>query len=172
LKKLYVFGMAVALMAPLGVLTAGAAGAAAGTVCSGQSGAATIAPGLNNTPRTVTITATTSLSKCTGTVKTGKGKAVIKMTKASCLGLAKTGQLSKITETITWNTKKTSTFSGTSKTGPKVGQATITGTITKGVFAKSKVSTVIAFVVKKGQSCSGAGIKNLTITSVKAFTIK
>ena len=174
MKKLYVFGMAAALLAPVAVLTAGPAGAAAGTSCAAQTGSATIAPGLNNTPRTVTITAKTTLSKCTGTVKGGTGTATIKMTKASCAGLATTGQVSKITEKITWNTKKTSTFTGTSKTGPKLGQATITGTITTGAFAKTKVSTVIAFVVKKGQACTGTGIKNLTISSVKGkpFVVK
>ena len=174
MKKLYVFGMAAALVVPMAALTAGPAAAAAGTSCAGQAGSATITPGLNNTARTVTITAKTTLSKCTGTVKGGTGTATIKMTNASCAGLTKTGQASKITEKITWNTTKTSTFSGTSKTGPKLGQATITGTITAGAFAKMKVSTVIAFAVKKGQSCAGAGIKNLTISAVggKPFVVK
>jgi hypothetical protein len=175
-RKFYVFTMAIALMAPLAVLNAGPSGAAAakGTTCSGQTGTATIKPGLSNTARTVTITAKTTLTKCTGTVKSGTGVASIVMKGANCAGLAKTGGKSNISEKITWNTKTTSTFKGTSKTGPKVGQATITGSISAGTFKGLKVSTIIAFVPKAGQGCAGKGIQNLTIKSVagKPFAVK
>jgi hypothetical protein len=174
MRKIYVFTMAIALMAPLAVLTAGPASAAGGTTCAGQAGTATIKPGLTNTAKTVTITAKTTLTKCTGTVKSGTGVATIVMKGANCTGLAKTGSSSAINEKITWNTKATSTFKGASKTGPKVGQATITGSITAGTFKGLKVSTVIAFVPKAGSSCSGAGISSLTIKSVagKPFVVK
>jgi hypothetical protein len=174
MRKLYVFTMAIALMAPLAVLTAGPASAAGGTTCGGQAGTATIKPGLTNTAKTVTITAKTTLTKCTGTVKSGTGVATIVMKAASCSGLAKTGSSSKLSEKITWNDKSSSTFSGASKTGPKVGQATITGSITLGAFKGLKVSTVIAFTPKAGQGCTGAGIQNLTIKSVagKPFVVK
>jgi hypothetical protein len=94
------------------------------------------------------------------------------MKKANCGGLAKTGQVSNITEKITWNTKKVSNFTGTAKTGPKVSQATIAGKITSGPFKGQKVSTVIAFTPKPGEGCTGKGLQHLTIKGVRPFVVK
>ena len=175
LKKLYGLGLAVALMAPVGVLTANPAGAAGGTSCKTQTGTATIKPGLGTTKKDQTITAVTNISGCVGGgVKSGKGTAIVKVKKGDCAGLAKTGQHMAINETIKWNTGKTSTVVGTSTTGPKVGQATISAKVTKGLFVGKKLSTVVSFTpAKGGGSCTNASpLKKLTIKGVKPLVIK
>ena len=48
------FTMAIALLAPMTVLTASSAGAASGTVCARQTGTATISPGI--TPKATNVT--------------------------------------------------------------------------------------------------------------------
>jgi hypothetical protein len=173
-KKFLGVAAALALMAPVGVLAASPASAAGGTSCSKQTGNATIKPGLGTTKKDQTITATTSISGCTGAVKSGTGTATIKVKKGDCGGLAKTGTTMPISETIKWNKGPTSKFTGTSKTGPKVGQATITGKITSGQFNGLKVSTIIAFTpAPGGGSCTNASpLKKLTIKGVKPFAVK
>jgi hypothetical protein len=176
LKRVFGVGLAIAMMAPIGVLSAQAGGAAAATpTCKTQTGTATVKPGLLLTPKKdQTITAITNLAGCTGGgVTKGTGKAVIKVKAGDCGGLAKTGTKMPISETITWSNKKTSTLSGTSTTGPKVAQATISLKVTKGLFLGKKGTTVISFAPKKGQDCSpGHPIQNLTIKGVKPFVLK
>lgn len=175
LKKFAGLGLAIALMAPAGVLAAQPAGAAGGTSCKTQTGTATITPGLGTTKKAQTITASTSLSGCTGGgVTKGTGKATIKLAPSNCSGLATTGTKTKLTETITWSNKMTSTVAGNSTTGPKVGQDTITGKITKGLFVGKSVSTVVAFTpAQKAPYCTDASpLKKLTIKGVKPFVVK
>jgi len=176
MKTIVRFSMAVALLVPIGVLTAGPAGAAGGTSCKTQTGKATFTPGLTQTAHAQSLLATTTISGCVGgSVKSGVGKSMVKLTTAqgTCAGLAKTGSKTPITETITWNNHKTSTLTGGSVTGPKVGQATITLKITKGLFVGLHASTVITFKVGGGADCSQAHpIKSLTITGFKPFVVK
>jgi hypothetical protein len=173
LKKLYGLGLAVALMAPVGVLTANPAAAAGGTKCTTQTGKATVTPGLGETPKDQTIKATTSIGKCTGGgVKSGKGTSTVKVKKGDCAGLAETGTKMTLTETIKWNTGKTSKLSGTSKTGPKVGQATINMKVTSGPFKGLKATTVVSFVPDGGGCTDANPLKKLKIKGVKPFVIK
>jgi hypothetical protein len=175
LKKLYGLGLAVALMAPVGVLTANPAAAAGGTKCTGQTGSATIKPGLGTTKKDQTITATTTITKCTGGgVKSGKGTSTVKVKKGDCAGLAKTGTKMTLTETIKWNTGATSKLSGTSTTGPKVGQATIKMKVTSGPFKNLTATTTVSFApAPGGGSCTDASpLKKLTVKGVKPLVIK
>lgn len=174
LKKLYGLGLAVALMAPVGVLTANPAGAAGGTTCSKQTGTATITPGLGATKKNQVIKATTNLSGCTGAVKTGVGTATINVPNANCGGLAMTGQTMKLSESIKWSNGKTSKLTGSSKTGPQVGQATITLKVTSGQFVNLHASTVVAFkIAQPAPYCTDAHpLKKLSIKGVKPFVVK
>jgi len=167
--------MAIALVVPMALLSAGPAGAAGGTTCKTTVGSATITPGLGVTAKNQTINATSTIGACTGGgVTKGSSTAVNKTPNGNCSGLAKAGTKSTITETITWNTGKTSTLTGTTVTGPKVGQATIALKVTKGLFVGLKGSQIIAFApAKGGGSCSDASpLKKLTIKQVTAFVIK
>jgi hypothetical protein len=167
--------MAIGLMAPIGVLTAGPAAAAGGTSCKTQTGTATITPGLGTTKKDQVIKATTAIGGCVGGgVTKGTGTATVKVKQSNCAGLATTGQKMALAETIKWSNGKTSTLTGTSTTGPKVGQATIALKITKGLFVGKKATTVIQFApAKGGGSCTDASpLKKLTIKGVKPFVIK
>jgi len=167
--------MAAALLVPVGVLTAGPAGAAGGTSCKTVTGTATITPGLGTTPKNQTIASTSAISGCTGGgVTKGTGKAKNLTPNGTCSGLAKTGTKSAITETITWNTGKTSTLTGSTLTGPKAGEATITLKVTAGLFVGLHGSQIIAFAIAKGGGgCTNASpLKELTVKQVTAFVIK
>jgi hypothetical protein len=173
LQRVLGVATALALMAPVGLIAAQPAGAAAGTTCKTTTGTATIKPGLGKTKTNQTITAVTNLSACSGAVKTGKGTASIKIVQGNCADLAKTGLTMKLTETVKWNTGRTSVLTGTSKTGPNVGQAMITAKVTKGLYVRLNVTTVVAFTPKKGSGCSDAKrLTTMTIKGVKPFVIK
>jgi len=175
LKKVYGLGLAVALMAPVGVLTANPAGAAGGTSCKTQTGTATITPGLSKVKKDQTIVAKTNISGCVGGgVTKGAGTATIKVKQGDCAGLTKTGTHMPINETIKWNTGKISKLVGQSTTGPKLGQATISGKITSGPFLNLHATTVVAFApAPGGGACTNASpLKKLTIKGVKPFVIK
>ena len=167
--------MVLGLVVPLGVAVAAPAGAAAGTSCAKQAGTATLKPGLSKTAKPQTITLTTKITACKGGgVTSGAGKATLKQASANCLGLAKLGTKLTITETITWNTKQTSTFAGTVITGPKVAQAKLSGKISAGLFKGLSATTVIGFAPKGTFSCTTDAnpLKTLGVTSVTALTIK
>ncbi len=167
---------ALALLVPAGIAaSASPAAAVGGTSCSKQVGTVTITPGLGTTKKAQTIVATTTISGCSGGgVTGGKGTATIKTAPSNCSGLAGTGMKSPINETIKWNNGKTSTLTGTSTTGPKVGQATIALKVTKGLFIGLKGSTVVSFKpAQPAPYCTDAKpLKKLTISGVKPFAIK
>jgi hypothetical protein len=158
------------------VIVAGPAGAAVGTSCKVSIGRATIAPGLSSVPAVQTITATTTLSGCTGGgVTAGTGRATLKLGATDCTGLAKGASKEALTETVTWNGRKASTFTGTtlSGTGARVLQATISGTVTVGLFKGSRVSTTFAYSVNRGETCSKTtAITGLSIKGLKPFVIR
>jgi hypothetical protein len=173
MKKIGMFTMAIALLAPIAVLTAGPAGAAAGTTCKTTTGTATVKPGLGATAKNQTIVAKAAIGGCTGGGVTKGSSVSTNLTKnGNCTGLAKTGTKSTITETITWNTGKTSTLAGTTVTGPKTGQATVTLKVTKGVFVGLHGSQVIAFKITKGACTDKSPVTALSISAVKPFVIK
>ena len=173
MKSVIRFTMAIALLAPIAVLSAGPAGAAGGTTCKTLTGTATVKPGLGATAKDQTIVATSAIGGCTGGgVTKGTGKAT-NLTKAgNCTGLAKNGTKSAITEVITWNTGKTSTLAGSTVTGPKTGQATITLKVTKGVFVGLHGSQIIAFKIAKGGCTDASPVTALKISIVTPFVIK
>ena len=81
MKKVWVFGMAIAMMAPLAVVASAPAGSAAHLVsCKPPAGKLAITPGLGDTPKIETVNIKLPLVGCTGTggVKSGTstGKSV------------------------------------------------------------------------------------------------
>ena len=175
MKAFVRFALATALLVPVGIAAAGPAGAAGGTTCKTLTGSATVTPGLGTTAKNQTILATSAIGGCVGGgVTKGTSKATNTTKNGNCTGLAKAGTKSTITQVITWNTGATSTLSGTTVTGPKVGQATIAMKVTKGLFVGLKASQVIAFApAKGGGSCTDASpLKKLTIKVVTPLVIK
>jgi hypothetical protein len=175
MKRILGLTMVMALMIPVGVLAAGPAGAAGGTTCKTLTGTGTVTPGLGTTKKNQTIVAVSAIGGCTGGgVTGGTGKATNVTKNANCTGLAGIGVKSTITQVITWNTKATSTLTGTTVTGPKVAQATIKLTVTKGLFVGLHATQIISFTpAKGGGSCTDkAPLKKLTIKVVTPLVIK
>jgi len=172
MKKIYVFAMAIALVAPMAVLSAGPSGAAAaGTVCGKPSGSITLTPGLDNVKRIQTIKIALPVKGCKGGGVTGGAFAgSLKTTPIDIAGFAANTKPLKLTAKITWNTKATSTFTATTttKTGKTI-TSSIKGKITAGLFKGLTVTS--AQTVKLGKLVGGK-IKNITITGTTPFTIK
>lgn len=127
-----------ALMAPLALMgvSAAPASAAEGTVCSGNSGAIKLSPGLDETARVQNITIKGTLSGCTGGPSTSaKYVAQLKTTSAvTCAALSSTGEAATGSVVIKWanakgNSQATLTMPLT-QTGVTMG-----GSVSHGLFA-------------------------------------
>ena len=172
LRKVFGFTMAVALLAPIGVLAAGPAGAATGTSCKSVSGSVSVSPGLSTVAKAQVITFNLPVKGCLGGgVTSGTVKGTDKVTKpGTCATLGAPGPAQKITGTITWNTKATSTFSASTTT--KGLSFTITGSVTAGLFKGTKVSEAGTYKLPTGAICTVAHpLKTLTVTGTKPFVI-
>ena len=171
LKKFYGFTMAIALLASLGVLGAGPAVAAGGTSCKPPSGKITLSPGLSSTAKVQTIVINLPVAGCTGGgVTGGTFKGTLKTAALTAAQFATSTTPLKFTASITWNNKKTSTFSATATT--KIGKTitdTIKGKVTKGLFLGSSVTSTQT--VTPGPTVGGV-IKFVTIKGTANFVIK
>ena len=171
MKRIGLFTMAIALVVPMAVLTAGPASAASGTKCAKPSGTITISPGLTTKLTAQTISINLPIKGCVGGGVTGGGsKGSIKTAPINISTFAG-GKPVTLNDTITWNTKATTTFSASSATkisGKGVITATVKGKVSKGLFAGGTVSTTVT--VKLGPLVKNA-IKNLKITGTTAFVI-
>jgi hypothetical protein len=172
MRKIYVFTMAIALMAPMAVLTAGPASAAGGTVCGKPSGKITLTPGLSTVKAKQTITINLPVKGCKGGgVTAGQFTGKLVTDPIDIAGFAKNTKPLKLTSKITWaGGKGTTTFTATTttKTGKTI-TSSIKGKVTAGLFKGLTVTS--AQTVKLGPLVGGK-IKNLTITGTTPFTIK
>ena len=161
---------AVAMLLPIG-LAASPAGAAGGTTCKPPSGKLTFSPGVGTTLKVQTIAINLPITGCSGGgVTGGTFKGTLKTNPVNLANLQKTASSLKLTTTITWNTKATSTF--TASTVTKIGKtivSTVSGKITKGLFVgltfKSVQTVTFGPVV-------GGVIKTLNIKGSGPITIK
>ena len=160
----------LALLTPAAVLDAVPAGAAPGTTCAGQTGTATIQPGITMRATNVTITIREKLSKCSGGgVTSGTEVVNIRSKGATCNGLAKTGiKAGPSAGKITWNNKKSSTIAITTVSNGL--SATVTGSVKAGLFAGQKISTAIRYDQSEG-TCPTTPLTGLRITGTKPFVI-
>jgi hypothetical protein len=175
LKRFAGLGLAVAMMAPVGVLAAQPAGAAAIVTCAKPSGFVTFSPGLGTTPKIQTTSFSLPVKSCKGTggVTSGTSAGKTKGTKpSSCAGLA-TGA-TKTNVTITWNNKKTSSSTlSTSivKGAPGVITASVTGKITKGLFLGKTIKTKVQVKLASGKCTDASPLKKATLTGLAPLTI-
>jgi hypothetical protein len=175
MKKIGILTMAIALLAPMVVLTAGPAGAAAVVTCAKPAGSVTFTPGLGATPKLQTTTFTLPITGCKGGGVTGgssKGSAK-GTTKQSCGTFAAAGKtVTKVT--ITWNTKKTSTATLTTavsiagKTGIT---ATVSGKISAGLFVGKTLKTKVGVTIPTGVCTDAKPLKKATLTGLATVTI-
>jgi hypothetical protein len=174
------------LLAAVTLATAGLAlapGAPAGAAtpvqkCTKAAGTGTITPGLSTTPHDQVIKATMSTTGCTPAAKTGgSGKIAVtlKLKAGSCQGLVKGGQTIPIpSATETWKNGKKSTYHLTAKTGTGSAAtlATITGTVSSGLFARKHVSVKLKITTPSSENCTpGHPVKHITLKNATAFVI-
>jgi hypothetical protein len=176
MKKFWVLAMAVALLAPIAVISAGPAGAAGGTKCAAPSGKLAITPGLSTTPKVQTTVINLPVKKCTGGgVTTGVAKGTIKGTKAqTCASFFSNPAATTIVTTITWSPKSmgTSTFTAATKLTSSKSAITVVikGKITKGLFKGKTLSTTVK-VTLNGKCTPAAPLKSITLTGLKPLVI-
>jgi len=175
LKKLIILSMAAALAAPI-IATAAPAGAAAVLTCAKPSGTVTFTPGITATPKIQTTTFNLPVKSCHGaagyTSGSSKGKTVGK-TKTGCANFAKAATQATAV-TITWNNKKTSSASLTTKIVPGAPNkitASVSGKISKGQF-KGKTITTKVTVTLKGKCGPTTSIKQAILTGAAPLVIK
>jgi hypothetical protein len=170
--------VAAAMMLPVGLM-ASPAGAAAGTTCKTASGTATFTPPLPKVGSTTkvkpTIKVTGTLSGCTGGGVTGATiSATLKQAIAGNCSSLVAGATANIagTETITWNTKATSTvalkLTGVTK---KATETTATGPVSAGLFKGSKQSGTLNYTPLNG-GCGKAALAKVSFKQITAITIK
>jgi hypothetical protein len=170
MRRIGILTMAIALLAPMAVLTAGPAGAAGGTTCKPPTGKLTFSPGVGTTLKAQTININLPIKGCVGGgVTGGTFKGTLKTAPTDLALLSKQAANLKFSVTITWNTRKTSTFTATSSTTVgKIITSKVTGKITKGLFAgltfSSAQTVTYGFV--------GGIIKTINITGKGSITIK
>ena len=177
-QKFFRISLASALVLGMGAVVAAPSGAAVPVnKCAKAKGAATITPGLTAVKHNQTVNAKGTLSSCLPVKATGGSgtiNASIKLVGGSCGGLATGGQKLKGIAKSVWKNKKTSSYSLTFLTGKgkAVVVATITGTVTAGLFKGHKVTGQIKFAPKAGQNCSpGHPVKNITFVQTKPWQI-
>ncbi len=146
--------------------------------CKTLKGSVTISPGLTTTPHAQTATAKGSLAGCAPAAATGgSGALTAKLTlpkNSSCTGLATGKQTVKLAATGKWHNGKTSTMALTAVTGSGKTAliATITGHVTKGLFAGKNVTSQIKVAPKSGETCApGHPVQHLTFTNTPPFVI-
>jgi hypothetical protein len=183
LKKSFGFGMAIALVASIGIMTAapGGSAASAGTTCAAPNGKLSITPGLSTTPAIQTINISLPVTGCkgggvTGGTSKGTSKGTTKQTCATYFSAAaSTG--TKTAVTISWTPKSmgTSTFTATTKSvpGKSALTASLSGKITKGLFLGKTVTTTVVVSFPSGLGCKPtAPVKTILIKGTKPLVIK
>ncbi len=174
----------VALMLPVGVMTASSSGAAGGTVCTTSKGSAKFTPALPKVgdPKKINskLSATGTVSGCKGGGVTA-GKTVftqtVKGTPGNCATLLKPDPKSKGTIgklVITWGPGKTSTAAVfTVKQTKSVTTSTTTGKITAGLFVGSTITGSVVYTPQTG-GCTKVPLATVTYVGAKGvkFVIK
>jgi hypothetical protein len=176
MKKVGIFAIAIALMAPGALIAAAPAGAATLVTCAAPSGSVAFVPGLGATPKIQTTVFTLPIKGCKGGgVTSGSSKGSAKgTTKQTCVTFAAKGK-TVTNVTITWNTKKTSTAKLTttvSTSGTNGITATVTGKITKGLFVGKTLKTKVKVTIPKTAKCTDAApLKKASLSGLAKVTI-
>jgi hypothetical protein len=179
MRKIAMVLVAAAMMLPIGVVTAGPAGAAGGTTCKKNVGTATFTPALPpaNSSKTVntTVKSTGKVSGCTGGgVTSGTYTSTYKVTADNCKKLLTyTGKTTTAPITTKWNNGKTST--GTITLHPIKGsptKANVTGVTKTGLFAGMHLTTQFSFKAARSTDCISTPLAKVSVTGTKPVVIK
>ena len=173
------------MLAPLGMIDASAAGAASGTTCQSLGGAAMLSPGLPALGSTALVRPIISLSGaklggCRGPVTSARASGKLRFAKSSnCTRLitqitanikvAATG-----TVILTWNTHTTSQVALTLAFGSvsnKPTLATLTGTVTSGLFKGMKTTGTIEWSLGTTECFGGAPLASAAFSGFGPFVM-
>jgi hypothetical protein len=175
LKQFLGVGLAIAMMAPVGVLAAQPAGAAAIVTCAPPSGTVTFTPGLSSTPKIQTTSFNLPIKNCKGGgVTGGTSKGSTKGTKPqTCATFATNPSAANTKVTITWNTGKTSVSVLATKVSSSNGSliATVSGKVTSGTAFVGKTLKTKVKVTLKGKCTPSAPLKQAVLTGLAPFTV-
>jgi hypothetical protein len=176
----------LALLLPMGMIEASAAGAASGTTCKSFSGNANVSPGLPKYGSKTMVRPTISikrakLSGCGGSVKGATASATLKFVKsANCASLitqtiANVSAKATGTLTITWNNKMTSKVAlslsfGSIPDNPTL--AKLTGTVTSGRFQGMKSSGTVEWSLSTEECFGGAPLTSFTFSEFAPLVTK
>jgi hypothetical protein len=180
MRKFVGIFFAIAIAAPIGVIAAAPAGAAAaGTTCKSFSGTASFNPTLPKlgSPSKVksVLTGTGSIGSCSGTVSGGGVRFVsAKSVGENCtnLGTPPTAAI-KATEVISWSNGKTSTIAIklAEIPGNPVTTQAITGTVTVGAFKGLHEKGKLMYSVLNG-GCTSSGLSRISFQASGSITIR
>jgi hypothetical protein len=168
----------LAMLAPIGGLTASPAGAAAGTACKTITADAKFAPGLpvlgRNTKVASTVTATGTVGHCSGGgVKSGTVLSTYRIKSGNCRTLLTySAAPTSASITITWNTNKTSTAAvqlRAVKGDPT--KHTVTGAVTTGPFTGMHITATFTFALLTKKGCLVVPLKEISVSG-GPFVIK
>lgn len=171
---------AAAMILPLGIITAGPAGAAGGTTCKTFTGTVVFHPPLpplgSSTKVKGYFTVTGKLSGCSGGGVTSgavSGKSVPSTTGSNCTTLATSKTPSKVNLTTKWNNGKTSTGPSTSTPTKNPTIQNVAGSITSGTqFKGLHLSTQVQYTLPKGACSAGHPLSKVTLKNLKPVVIK
>lgn len=147
--------LAMAMVLPIGLITAGPAGAATGLTCTKLGGTVTWTPSVPKAPASAhsNITLKATLSGCTGTAKIVSGVIALPVIKTApprnCTTLAtKPPTLTQTGGSITWATTKTKSTLGKITLAPvpkALATYKATAKVTKGQFIGKTLTMTAAF---------------------------
>jgi hypothetical protein len=168
--------LTAAALVPLAIVIPTRAEAATGTSCKSAAGKAAFTPAL---PKKGSAAKVFPVLAATGTIGGCNGGGVTGGTTKFKSPRSKTGQNCTTfetfntavitgTESITWNTKATSTISLTlHKVSGHPTDASMTGTVTSGPFKGMHVNGLLGFTFP-GRACSAAGLSSFTYKSLRS----
>jgi hypothetical protein len=179
MRKTVGFLFVVAMLAPVGAVSATPVGAAGGTTCKSMSGTGMFSPTLpkltSSSKVKSVLKANGSLSGCSGSVSGGSVKFVsVKSAPENCktLGVPPTAPI-KGTETISWSNGSTSTiaFKLAEIPGNPVTTQALTGSVTGGLFKGSQQKGKLMYA-PLGGGCTSTGLARISFISTVSMQIK
>jgi hypothetical protein len=177
MSKMASVAFALSLAAGAAVaLTASPAFAAANS-CKTLKGTSTFNPPVTPTPSKGKITSVGTVTGCSPSSATGgsgKFTSTLTPTKAgNCTTLVKGGNVLNGTAKTSWKNGKVTNMKITVKTGTgsSYNIATITGTVSSGLFAGKHVTGQVKFTPKPGQNCVSTPLKQVTFVNTKPFAL-
>ena len=179
-------GAVLAVLAIGAGLVAVPAGAAAKSPCATFDGAATFSPALPPAGSVKVVRSRIAINRaklggCRGSVASGTASGTLTLARATNCTLLITNIASNVatkakgTLTITWNTHATSTIALTVSFGSLRGEpslATMTGTVTNGLFEGRQESWTVAWAMKTTECFGGAPLSWLSFTEFAAPTAR